>query len=542
MVSSESPQALFNPFPLGTILGERYRIVGILGRGGMGVVYAADDLKLAGNLRAVKAIAPIPGGRGRYAGEAYMMMKVNHPHFPLIMDYYSPNEHDFEALVMEYIDGRTVAELIGSRNVGLTFSQIIHIGLQLCAALIHLHGHVPPIIHRDLKPTNVMIDHKWHVKLIDFSISRQYKEGQQQDTAQLGTVGFAAPEQAGKGQSDERTDVYGLGALLYYMASGGDIYNQTAGSRVERTPFAHLPSDIPNIFIAVLRRLLQSEPNLRFQSMLEVEEALMPFASSQINDAPEHDPVSNRTNPRSRGMMICLLSLAPGAGSTFLAHTLAAFLGQQETSVSAAEYEHARPEWHAWLSGGKRAKSGSWKECMALDQRYVHYKQDESAVNWFSLRPESNYASTQDENRFARMLQHTGSLINVIDLSGKWSEPCALLLLQQARFVFVVGDPAVAKWQANELRQLVTLGRALQHNGGKMKFIANKDLAFRGRNEWLSLFPERPFAIIPKLPEEALLTLQWNGLWAADDMRLRRRLNQAMLPIFKLIYNEINTE
>jgi serine/threonine protein kinase len=542
MVSSESPQLLFNPFPLGAILGGRYRIVGILGRGGMGVVYAADDLKLAGNLRAVKVIAPIRGGRGRYAGEAYMMMKVNHPHLPLIMDYYSPEEHDFEALVMEYIDGRTVAELISSRHVALTFSQIIHVGLQLCAALIHLHGHAPPIIHRDLKPTNVMIDHKWHVKLIDFGISRQYKEGQQQDTAQLGTVGFAAPEQEGMGQSDERTDVYGLGALLYYMASGGDIYNQIAGSRGERAPFAHLLPDIPNIFIAVLRRLLQADPNLRFRSMLEVEEALKPFAPSQINDSPDHNLQLNKTNFRASGMMICLLSLAPGAGSTFLAHTLAAFLGQQGTSVSAVEYEQARPEWHAWFSGHTRAKNGNWKESMALDQRYVHYKQEESAVNWFSLRPESNQSFTQDDQRFARMLQHAGSVINLIDLSGKWSEPGALLLLQQARFVFVVGDPAVAKWQTNELRQLVTLGQALQRNGSKMKFIANKDLAFRGRNEWLSLFPERPYAIVPRLPEETLLTLQWNGLWAADDMRLRRRLNQALMPIFKLIYNEINTE
>ncbi|OBZ17395.1 serine/threonine-protein kinase [Bacillus sp. FJAT-26390] len=542
MEEENDSQRLFSPFAIGAVVGGRYRIAGILGRGGMGVVYAADDLKLASKLRAIKVILPLPAGAGSYAEEASMMMKMNHPQLPLIMDYFAPEEHGFEALVMEYIDGRTVAELFGSIHAGLTFRQIIHIGLQLCAALIHLHGHSPPIIHRDLKPTNVMIDHKWQVKLIDFGISRHFKEGQQRDTAQLGTVGFAAPEQEGAGQSDERTDIYGLGALLFYMASGGAIYQQAVASRGERAALAQLQPDIPTAFIAVIQRLLQPDPKLRYHTMLEVQEVLKPYAPNQMVSSEENNEAPYNENSRTRGMNICLLSLAPGAGSTFLAHTLAVLLGQQGTAVSAAEYEHARPEWHAWLSGQKRAKNSRWKETRALDQRYVNYMQDKSFVSWFTLRSEGYPTPALDEQRFNKMLHHAGSLINLIDLSGKWNEPDALAQMRQARFIFAVGDPAVAKWQAAELRQLVTLKRELHPNGGKIYFIANKDMAFRGRNEWLSLFPEGPHAIVPKLPDETLLTLQWNGVWAADDLRLRKRLSQALMPIFKLIYNEINTE
>ena len=349
-----------------------------------------------------------------------MMMKISHPHLPVIVDYFPPHEQGCEALVMEYIDGHTIADLFRSSCAGLTFMQIVHIGLQLCSALSHLHSHSPPIIHRDLKPTNVMIDSKWHVKLIDFSISRQFKAGQQQDTAQLGTVGFAAPEQEGTGQSDERTDIYGLGALLYYMASGGIIYKRTGGSRGGHEPFTHLQNDIPNGFKVVLSRLLQPDPQLRYRSMLEVEEAIKPFLTPLLPDDPLFaNTMINMRRPETRRMLICVLSLAPGAGATFLSLTLAALLGQQGISVTAAEYEHARPEWHAWLSGRKCLRKDGWEERIALDRRYVHYKQEERSVNWFSLLSGPNSESTHDEQRFEQMLRHAGGLVNLIDLSGE---------------------------------------------------------------------------------------------------------------------------
>lgn len=83
----EGTEMIFSPYAMGSVVGDRYRIVGILGRGGMGVVYAADDLKLASKRRAMKVIAPLPGGR-KYAEEAQMMMRLEHPQLPLMVDYF----------------------------------------------------------------------------------------------------------------------------------------------------------------------------------------------------------------------------------------------------------------------------------------------------------------------------------------------------------------------------------------------------------------------------------------------------------------------
>lgn len=531
---------LFDPYPIGTVIDGRYRIVGVLGRGGMGIVYAADDLRLANKPRAIKVIAPIPGN-GRYAEEAQMLMRINHLHLPLIVDYYPPSEHGYEALVMEYIEGHTIAELYRTKNVVLTFAQIIEIALQLCSALRYLHANDPPIIHRDLKPSNVMIDSKRKVKLIDFGISRQYKLGKEQDTDQLGTLGFAAPEQAGKGQSDEKTDIYGFGALLFFMASGGMIYRYNEGNIDSRDPIEHLSRHIPNPFKKMLRCLLQSDPRMRYRSMQEVGEVLAPFAQSQGFNEERKSIADHKRNPYYGQHFVCLLSLAPGSGATFITHALANLLASGQDSVTAAEYEQARPEWHAWLAGNKRLREHSVQDNYALDLRYERYKLDQASLNWFALKPEHHSEIRQEDQRFEQMLRQAGDSIKLIDLSGKWTEPRALKLMKHATLVIAVGDPAVVKWQRSELRKLVDLKNELESTNARMLFVANKDIAFHGRTEWLHLFPERPVAIVPKLPEETMLSLQWRGLWATDDKRLNKRLKLALSPILKLLYNEMNT-
>lgn len=537
----KSTVELFDPYPIGTVIGTRYRIAGNLGRGGMGVVYAADDLRLAGKLRAIKVIAPMPGV-GRYAEEAQMLMMVNHIHLPLIVDYFPPNEHVFEALVMEYIEGRTIAELYRTKPITLSFAKILDIALQLCSALRYLHANEPPIIHRDIKPSNVMLEENGKVKLIDFGISRQFKLGKEQDTARLGTYGFAAPEQAGKGQSDEKTDIYGLGALLYYMASGGMIYRQPHGELNSQEPFGHIPRDFPEAFKRVLRCLLQSDPRMRYGSMQEVEEALAPFVQHYgLKQAMNPISVSEQS-PYRRQHTVCLLSLSSGSGSTFLTHTLANLLESERASITAAEYEQARPEWHAWLSGNKRLRKSDAHDRSALDKRYERYSFDKQAIDCFALKSEQRLDLVQDEHRFEQMLRQAGAKINLIDLSRKWTEPRARQIMKQASFVIVVGDPFVVKWQGSELRLLVDLKNELRLSNSRMLFVANKDIAFHGRNEWLHLFPDRPLAIVPKLAVETMLSLQWRGLWATDDKRIQKRLKQALSPILKLLSNEINTD
>ena len=184
----------------GEVLADRYRIIGTIGKGGMGIVYAVADLKLDGRLMAAKVTASAPDGSNRYSMEAYMLMKLRHPNLPLIADYIRLDSIGCEALVMEYIEGHTLSEYLAESAGGVPFPLLVSVGLQLCSALYYLHTQTPMIIHRDLKPSNVIIDSKGHARLIDFGISRHYKSGQAQDTTLLGTWGFAAPEQEGAGR------------------------------------------------------------------------------------------------------------------------------------------------------------------------------------------------------------------------------------------------------------------------------------------------------------------------------------------------------
>ncbi|OME88158.1 hypothetical protein BK120_02275 [Paenibacillus sp. FSL A5-0031] len=538
----EGSDELFSPYAIGSVVGDRYRIVGILGRGGMGVVYAADDMKLANKRRAMKVIAPLPGGL-KYAEEAQMMMRLEHPQLPLMIDYFPPHELQFEALVMELIEGCTIADLIRSNGAQLTFTSIIDIGLQLCSAIRYLHEHTPPIIHRDLKPSNVMIDKKGNVKLIDFGISRQYIIGKDKDTTQLGTYGFAAPEQAGAGQSDERTDIYGLGALLYFMASEGSIYHQKTGLTAESALFASLQPDVPKAFKLVLKRLLQPDPQYRYATIAEAEKALEVFVEPDSDNKVFWNQQRSKPHTRLNQKLIVLLSLSSGAGSTFLTYALAVLLGRQGASIAAVEYDDTRPEWHAWLSGHKSISNYEQSGQLIQDKRYTHYKHNDLAVNWFSFHSElSSDDAKYDALSFAQMLRTSPTMYQLFDFSGRWKESNALSMLKQSHFVFVIGDPAVVKWQASELKLLMDLKQKMKATGGKLFYIANKDLNYHGRNEWLSLFPDKPLAIVPRLPEETLLSLQWKGLWATDESRLNKRLNHALSPILQLLYKEMNTK
>jgi len=535
-------ERVFDPYVIGSVIGGRYKIAGVIGRGGMGVVYAADDLKLAYKRRAIKVIAPLPGGR-KYAEEAKMMMKIEHPHLPLMVDYFPPNEQEYEALVMEYIDGHTVADLFRSNTARVTFAQLINIGLQLCAAIRYLHEHTPPIIHRDLKPSNVMIDKKGNVKLIDFGISRQYITGKDKDTVQLGTFGFAAPEQAGTGQSDERTDIYGLGALLYFMSSQGNLFRPTSGHAAESELFARVQTDVPKAFKVLMMRMLQPDPQYRYGTIAEVEEAIAVFAfdNTSIRQSALYSEKSKPFSPKNQ-LLIGLLSLASGAGTTFLTHSLSVMLGRQGESVAAVEYDDTRPEWHAWLTGHKNISNHGQSDRTTIDKSYVHYKHHDYDINWFSIHPEQSSEYKYDSQKLVHTLRHTQCTFQLIDFSGKWYDFDSLSMLKQTQFVFVIGDPVVVKWQANDLKKLVELKQTLKATGGKLFYIANKDIPFRGRTEWLSLFPDKPYVIVPRFPEETLLSLQWKGRWATDESRLNKTLNQALLPILKLLYKEINTE
>ena len=204
----------------------RYRILEKLGQGGFGAIYKVEDMLFNDAIRAAKEMGmhgldpqETQNAIVSFKNEAVLLANLTHPNLPQIYDHFEERGRWY--LVMDYIDGETLATRL-EKVAGGKFSilEVIKIGLQLCTVLGYLHGHQPPVIFRDLKPDNVMITKDDHLYLIDFGIARFFKPGQARDTVNLGTPGYAAPEQYGRMQTTIRSDIYSLGATLYQLISG----------------------------------------------------------------------------------------------------------------------------------------------------------------------------------------------------------------------------------------------------------------------------------------------------------------------------------
>lgn len=221
-------QAIDNQLPLDSLLKRRYRVIGLLGQGGFGAVYKAQDIEFSNRLVAIKEMSKyhlstkeLQEATAAFKSEAQLLAGLTHPNLPRIYEQFSEENRWY--LVMDFIEGETLDEYLAKKGLRyLPVPEVIEIGLQLCSVLRYLHSRQPPIIFRDLKPDNIMRTPDGQLYLIDFGIARHFKQGQAKDTTALGSPGYAAPEQYGKAQSTPRTDIYSLGATLHHLLSGDD--------------------------------------------------------------------------------------------------------------------------------------------------------------------------------------------------------------------------------------------------------------------------------------------------------------------------------
>ncbi|MBV9019963.1 MAG: serine/threonine protein kinase, partial [Ktedonobacteraceae bacterium] len=183
------------------MLHKRYLILRTLGQGGMGAVYQAKDMKRQ-TICAIKemslSMVP-PQERGQavqnFKVEAKMLWGLNHANLPAFTGFFSESSRYF--MVMEYIDGFTLEDLLERNGAPFPERRVLGWARQLCDVLEYLHSQNPPIIFRDMKPGNVMLTRDGRIKLIDFGIARFFRSTSPQDTQLLGTPGFAPPEQYG---------------------------------------------------------------------------------------------------------------------------------------------------------------------------------------------------------------------------------------------------------------------------------------------------------------------------------------------------------
>ena len=275
--------------PPQTMLSERYIILRQIGKGGMGAVYQTDDARLPGKTWAVKEMSdaaitnPLEKHQALLAfrQEALMLASLDHHNLPKVTDHFTQGNKQY--LVMDFIDGETLADRL-ERELGQPLAVDLVLGWaeQLCDVLEYLHSQYPPVIFRDLKPSNVMITSEGMVKLIDFGIARIFKPGKATDTAYFGTAGYSPREQYGREQTDARSDIYALGAMLHHLLTGVDPVDQ---------PFCFedvqlLNDQIPVHIAEAIMKALSDDPADRWQSAAEMQAALTQQALAESESAP----------------------------------------------------------------------------------------------------------------------------------------------------------------------------------------------------------------------------------------------------------------
>lgn len=221
----------------GTILRERYQIAELVGQGGMGAVYKANDLRLDGRICAIKEVLPDMLGIDsspqmmtetveQFYQEASVLARLDHPYLPKVSDYFSEGSREY--LVMDYVAGRDLQEVLADsrrQNSFLEESQVLSWAAQILDALDYLHSQDPPVLHRDIKPSNIKLTPQGSIKLVDFGLVKLlYPEDTRTVTVVQGrgTVAYTPLEQYGgdSGHTDVRSDIYSLAATLYHLLSG----------------------------------------------------------------------------------------------------------------------------------------------------------------------------------------------------------------------------------------------------------------------------------------------------------------------------------
>jgi eukaryotic-like serine/threonine-protein kinase len=281
--SASSPPAE-QPAPPPALLVGRYRLMGIIGTGGFGAVYQAQDRRRNNAPVAIKSITlhhlspeQIIEATDTFNREVRLLTDLEHPNLPRIHDHFTDPEHWY--LVMDFIQGETLEEYLDrTESKHLSVAEVLDIGMQLCTVLGYLHTRHPPIIFRDVKPGNIMRASLGRLYLIDFGIARHFRPGQARDTMPLGSPGYAAPEQYGQAQTTAQSDIYSLGATLQTLLTGKEPLELRAGYG----PASPQGQVVPVALDLLLEEMLDANVSRRPESMEVVKQALQRIQDEQL--------------------------------------------------------------------------------------------------------------------------------------------------------------------------------------------------------------------------------------------------------------------
>ena len=253
---------------IGALLGGKYRILSVVGRGGMSTVYLARNERANKNW-AVKEVRKSRVNQDQVVEQSLLteveiMKNLNNPHLPSIIDVI--DIEDTFVIVMDFVEGNSLEKVLEQGSV--TEHQVIDWARQLCDVLLYLHSCNPPIIYRDMKPSNIVLRPDGMIMLLDFGTAKEYRyEEIGGDTTCLGTRGYAAPEQyGGYGRTDARTDIYCLGTTLYHLITG-----KYPGNETYMKPIRKINPAFSEGLEKIILKCTRQDPEERYQSCMELK-------------------------------------------------------------------------------------------------------------------------------------------------------------------------------------------------------------------------------------------------------------------------------
>jgi TolB-like protein/tRNA A-37 threonylcarbamoyl transferase component Bud32/Flp pilus assembly protein TadD len=431
---------------IGKTLG-RYRILEMIGRGGMGEVFLAEDASLRRRV-ALKFLPPEmqqdAEARKRFIREARSAAALDHPYICHINEVAESDGRDF--IVMEYVEGQALRAKIGQGPLPLP--DTLQVGIEVAEALEAAHGK--GIVHRDIKPENIMLTRTGHAKVMDFGLAKQMGRPEEAEIGgptmtlltsegtTVGTLAYMSPEQLRGQDADTRSDIWALGVTLYEMASGSRPFQGQSGFELSSAIFNRaplpLPSEVPAELGAVISRCLEKEPEKRYQQAREVHTALDAIrAGTAATWAGWRYRLARRRwlVPAAAGMFIVIsLALAlnvgglrsrltGGAGASGRSFKLAVLPFENLTGDPEQEYlsDGLTQEMISQLSSLHPAKMG-----VIARTSVMHYKKSATPIDQVGRELGVAYVLEGSARREGDRVRISAELIQVRDQTQLWAK------------------------------------------------------------------------------------------------------------------------